>query len=41
MATKKICRLAPSAPRAPMTRATVCSCCARPLLTLLPVDGWK
>ena len=39
--TKKICRLAPSALRAPMTRATVCSCCARPLLALLPVDGWK
>ena len=40
METKKTCRLAPIALRAPITRATVCSCCARPLFALLPVDGW-
>jgi len=38
--TKKTCRLAPIALRAPMTRATVWICWARPLLALFPVDGW-
>src|SRR5678816_202464 len=37
--TKKICRLAPIALRAPITRATVWICCARPLFALLPVEG--
>ena len=37
--SKKICRLAPIALRAPITRATVWICCARPLFAFCPVEG--